>query len=308
MASVVCIGSSVVDLQLSSVDSFPKGGNLKIVNHALINTGGCGLNVAFNLSILGIKPILITKLGRDLFGEWILNQCKKAGIDTSRISYANQMTSCSAVCIASCGERSILHYPGANNCLRIEDIDLKMFSKADYLCVAGVFGLGKFDNNLKDFLKQVKRYNPNIKILLDVIYSDDIGGSSIIDGALEYIDFFTPNYEEAKKLSNMVELKDIADYFLDKGVSNIIITLGDKGAYLGNCNTDMIIDSITVITVDSTGAGDAFAAGFIAAHSKGLPIEECVKFANCTGAMSVQAVGAVNGVKSFEEIRKRMFE
>lgn len=306
MASVVCIGSSVVDLQLYGVDSFPKGGNLKIVNYVLTNTGGCGLNVAFNLSTLGIKPILITKLGKDLFGEWILDKCKKAGIDTSRVSYADHMTSCSSILIASCGERSILHYPGANNCLRTEDIDLSIFSKADYLCVVGVFGLGEFDNNLKDFLKQVKTHNPNVKILVDVIYSDDIGCSSIIDSALKYVDFFTPNYEEAKKLSNMVELKDIADYFLEKGVSNIIITLGDKGAYLGNSNTSRIIDSIPAVAVDTTGAGDAFVAGFIAAHSKGLPITECVKFANCTGAMSVQAVGAVNGVKSYEEIWEQM--
>lgn len=121
--------------------------------------------------------------------------------------------------------------------------------------------------------------------------------------SLPYIDYFMPSIDEAVCISGKDQPDEIAEVFLSKGASNVIIKLGSKGSYFRSKNSGgKIYDSFSVEKVlDTTGAGDSFCSGFIAAYASGMEIDDCMEFANAVGAMSVMERGATTGTKSFDE-------
>ena len=129
-----------------------------------------------------------------------------------------------------------------------------------------------------------------------------------IEAALPFVDLFMPSYDEAVKLSGQTEPEKIAEFFLDKGVKNVIIKLGADGAYIKSEDVDGKVFPTyrSIKPIDTTGAGDSFCAGFLAGLSQGWNFEESAKLANAVGTHCIMAVGASNGIVPLEEILKFM--
>ena len=118
-----------------------------------------------------------------------------------------------------------------------------------------------------------------------------------------------PSIDEATHIARKENPEDIANLFVSKGAKNIIIKLGSKGSYIRKANekTGCVFPPYYVENpVDTTGAGDSFCSGFLAAFSRDESIDECMKFANATGAHCVMAKGATSGIKTYEEIKSFM--
>jgi sugar/nucleoside kinase (ribokinase family) len=128
----------------------------------------------------------------------------------------------------------------------------------------------------------------------------------LIAPCLPYLDYFIPSLEEAEMISGKSNPEEIADSFLEAGVKTAVIKLGSKGCFIKNKAGDKyFIDSFKGIkAVDTTGAGDSFAAGFITGIVKGWDLYKCGKFANAVGAHCVMKVGATSGIKTIDEIQK----
>ncbi len=123
---------------------------------------------------------------------------------------------------------------------------------------------------------------------------------SVIEEDMEFVDYFFTSFEEAKMLSGQNHYQDMAKFFIDKGVKNICIKMGAKGSFIANAREKEFFPALKVPTLDSTGAGDAYVAGFITAVLQKWPFLKCGLFANAVGAMSVTAIGATNAVKNWE--------
>lgn len=111
------------------------------------------------------------------------------------------------------------------------------------------------------------------------------------------IDYITPNETEAQQFTGVnvdsVEgCRSAAAKFLEMGVKNVVITLGIRGVYYTDGNTELTIPAIKVKAVETTGAGDAFNGGFSTAIAEGLPVDVALKFATCTSAISVTRLGS----------------
>ena len=119
---------------------------------------------------------------------------------------------------------------------------------------------------------------------------------------LPYIDYFLPNFEESSKITNLFNLIDIANYFLIKGVKNVIIKLGKKGAYIKNNELDLLIPAFEIEPIDTTGAGDAMVSGFISGLLDNCSLIDCVKRGNAAGSINVQFVGANGNIKSKKQL------
>ena len=121
-----------------------------------------------------------------------------------------------------------------------------------------------------------------------------------------------PSIDEAREIAKCDGTPDeIADVFIKKGAKNVVIKLGSKGSFLRleNESKGTVYPCIKGITaVDTTGAGDSFCSGFIAAYARGYEPSECIKIANATGALCVGAMGATTGILGFEETKKFMEE
>ena len=118
-----------------------------------------------------------------------------------------------------------------------------------------------------------------------------------ITEALSYVDYFFPNFEEASEMTGETDEAKVADKLYACGVKNVIMKIGKRGCYIRNADGAMIVPACKGVTaIDTIGAGDNFASGFITGLLEGKDIRECAIYANCTAAVSVQYVGATGGV------------
>ena len=125
--------------------------------------------------------------------------------------------------------------------------------------------------------------------------------AAVIDPALPHTGVLFVNREEAGRLSGHVDLDTAAAYFLERGVGLVVIKLGARGCSVRSAERTMEVPGFAVQAIDTTGAGDCFAGGFLAALQRGMTVLEAARFANAVGALSVQELGAVAGVRGFEE-------
>jgi sugar/nucleoside kinase (ribokinase family) len=141
--------------------------------------------------------------------------------------------------------------------------------------------------------------------VLDTAWDSKGRWMDILAPSMPYIDYFLPSYEEAVELSGETDPEKIADVFLEMGPHTVVIKLGKDGCFIKSTltNEKYTIPTFTNIkAVDTTGAGDAFCAGFLSALVKDKPLYDCGVFANATGTHCVMAKGASTGIKSEKEI------
>jgi len=125
------------------------------------------------------------------------------------------------------------------------------------------------------------------------------------------IDYFTPNETEASfyvdhKVEDESDVQKASDQFLEWGIKNIIITMGEKGAYFANKEEQFHVPIINLQNpvVDTTGAGDAFNAGFAVALTERQNVKDAIKFASATAGLSTTKIGTANSMPSRSEIDK----
>ncbi|HHU62650.1 MAG TPA: carbohydrate kinase family protein [Clostridiales bacterium] len=304
MCHIVCLGVLCADVIVKPVDKFPDKGKLNLVDKLELHTGGCATNAAIDLAKLGIKPAIIGKVGDDGFGNFLRSTLEKEGVDVGGLKLSkNDSTSASVVLSGSDGERTFLHCLGSNAQFQETDIDFSIIKNTKILFVAGSLLMPKFDgqqtaNTLR------KAQEMGVYTALDTAWDSTGRWMRAIKPCLPYLDLFMPSIEEAEMISGKSDVNDMADVFIDLGAKLVVIKMGEKGCFIkkpdGTAYT--IPAYLDVEAVDTTGAGDAFAAGFITGILKGWDLERCGKFANAVGAHCVMAVGASSGIKSLDEI------
>jgi sugar/nucleoside kinase (ribokinase family) len=304
MYEVTCLGIIVADVIARTVDKLPATGKLELIEQLELHLGGCASNAAVDLQKLGIKTAVIGKTGDDGFGSFVVNEMEKNGVNVQGvIKSKTSRTSASVVSVHSSGERSFLHQIGANADLSAADIDFSFIRDSKILFIAGALLMPSFDGEpAAELLKQAK--NAGIITVMDTAWDSTGKWMDKIAPCLPYLDYFIPSYEEAEMIAGKNDPEEIAGVFLDAGVKNAVIKLGSKGCLVKNNRGEKeLIEAFKGITaVDTTGAGDSFAAGFIAGLTKGWDIKKCCIFANAVGAHCVMKVGATTGIKPMNEI------
>ena len=167
--------------------------------------------------------------------------------------------------------------------------------------VAGAFVLSNFNNPLFDNKALVsvfsKAKEEGMIICADMVSPRLNEKLEDITEALSYVDYFFPNFEEASEMTGETDEAKVADKLYACGVKNVIMKIGKRGCYIRNADGAMIVPACKGVTaIDTIGAGDNFASGFITGLLEGKDIRECAIYANCTAAVSVQYVGATGGV------------
>lgn len=307
MYDIAAVGILVADIIVKPVNTFPKSGELDLINSVEMFSGGNAMTTAINISKLGLKSALIGKIGDDMFGDFLIKCLKEnnvSGIGITRST--NVQTSVSAVLSSDSGERSFLHCKGANATFDISDIDYDIIKNSKIVFITGTFLLDNFDGQQTvDFLKECKRLG---KITaLDVCWDKNVDFKWLINDAMPYIDIFMPSIDEAVMISGEEEINAISEKFLNHGCGSVVIKCGSEGCFVRESkeSAGTMIPAIEgVKAVDTTGAGDSFCSGFLAAYSKGYDVLECAKIGNATGACCVMKKGATSGTLSFEETLK----
>jgi len=307
----ICVGAAIVDIPLQPVnrdmfeiESFP-------LQQISMTIGGDAINEATIMSRLGHKIGLMSMVGRDAVGNFIIEHCEKNGIDYSGIRVREGIdTSINVGLVTADGERTfVTNRNGSLWKMTIDDVDLSRLKEARLLSLASIF-----NNPLLDCPALVKIFKEakaqDMIICADMIKARLGETLDDIEEALGYVDYFFPNYDEACLMTEETELEKIADRFLDCGIQHVVIKTGKKGCYIKSQDGSVLeVPAMKGITaIDTIGAGDNFASGFITAILEGKSLKECAEFANVTASISVQSIGATTGVQKREQVDERMKE
>lgn len=302
---VISAGILVADIFSSPLDSLPKPGELTLTRPFLLSVGGCAANTALNLRRLGHSVTVMGKVGGDFFGDFVLQDLKDRGVETRNIlSSPLQATSQTFILNVKGEDRRYIHSFGANAEFAVEEMDRSALQRARVLYVGGFLGMPAFDaRELALLFRQAQERS--VLTVLDVITPS--GTSGLLDQVaqvLPYTDYFVPNEDEARLLTGLEDAAQQAEA-LARGSPRcgVVITRGERGAVALRQGRLLEAPSFAMETVDGSGAGDAFTAGFISALLHGWDLPESLRFASAVGASCTRAVGCTAGVFTFDEAR-----
>ena len=301
---VICLGNSAVDVPLCPVgpeifsyDSYP-------IDRIIPQVGGSGTNVSTILSRLGKRVKLITLLGDDMLGDFLIRHCQRNGIDTSSIARRSDIdTPLSVGLVRADGERGfVVSKSSSTFSFCAEDVNSADFAGAKAMVFSSIFIMPRFDDaGLTKVFSDAQK--AGLVVCADMMRSRTGQRIDAIATALSHVDYFFANFEEAEFLTSQSAYHSMSQVLLDAGVKHVLIKNGKEGCYIRDNETEQLLPAfLNEHPVDTIGAGDNFAAGFVAALLDGLTFPEAARFANATAAISVGAPGSTNGVQSKEQV------
>jgi len=288
-AAVAVLGIFVADLAFRA-PRLPVMGETILGHGFASGPGGKGSNQAIAAARAGADVRMITRIGRDTFGEMAQKSWAADGVDTSAVTIDEALPTGAAFIFVSTET--------GNNAIIVESGAAANLSPADVAVAEAVIASSKvlvtqFEQPVETAiagLTLARRHG----VLTILNPAPAVPADPAIYALCDYV---TPNETEAEtitgqKVETEAEALAAAKAFLAMGARNALITLGEKGAFLhGEAGTAMVPAFHVKTVVDTTGAGDAFNGGFATALAEGKPPLEAVRFANATAALSVQKPG-----------------
>jgi len=300
MNSICIFGVFVADLCFFG-KSIPTKGETILGNKHLVGPGGKGSNQAIAAARLNGNVSFITKIGKDSHGDMALKLYKETGVKIEAVMQDSELsTGVAGIMIDDNGYNAINIVSGAANNLNNSDID-----KNQKLIKRSKIFLTQLETPLSTTIYALKKAKEEgcITIL------NPAPANLINEEDFSLLDIFTPNETETefylkKKIETENDIINAAKEFLNKGIKNIIITLGSKGVYFANANESYFIKALKLKTkvVDTTGAGDAFNGALCVALAKDYSYKDAIIFANKVGGISTTRLGAANSMPTIEEV------
>ncbi|MCC7163846.1 MAG: ribokinase [Anaerolineae bacterium] len=285
---LICVvGSSNIDL-ISKVPRLPKLGETMIGHSFHLGYGGKGANQAVMAAKLGARVSMVTKLGRDVFGEGTLKNYREQGIDTTHVLFDDALFSGVAPIFVDDNARNfIVIVPGANTGLLPADAQAArevIRSAALLVCQLEI----PIETTLEAF--RIAK-TANVLTILN-----PAPAAQLPDELLQLTDICAPNETETELLTGMPvntleEAEAAARVLLGRGPKTVILTLGERGALLVDANAVEHVPAMSVDAVDPTGAGDAFIGSLAVFLGEGLSMREAILRANAVAALSVTKIG-----------------
>lgn len=296
---ITVFGSFVVDLMGRS-PHLPVPGETVKGSFFKQGAGGKGFNQGIAAHKAGADVAMITKLGRDSMADVALNAMDAVGMSKDFLFFNDEAATGIALIIVdeNTSQNEIVIVPGA--CATISDEDI---AAVQGRIKDSAYLLLQLEVNQDANEKVAKLAKQNgVRVIINTAPYQPV-----TDAFLNGTYLVTPNEVEAQELTGVhvcdLESADrAAQVFLDKGVQNVLITLGGQGVYIHTQGHSEIVPAYQVKVVDTTGAGDAFNGGLIAALAEGKTLSEAAHFANAVAAISVQRIGTTPSMPTREEV------
>ncbi len=296
---IVVVGSYATGLTMR-VERIPGAGETLLGTGYRVDFGGKGSNQAVGCARLGARVDFVAKIGKDSFGEMALGLYRDEGIDITHLKRsAETPTGVGFIVVeASSGQNCIVLDPGANEFLTASDVSA---AASALKSAAVVLTQLEIPAEAAETALTIGRTSGAVTIL------NPAPVRPLPVSVLKMIDVLTPNETEARVLAGRaseasIDPEIVARELIGRGVKQIVMTLGEKGALLvteSSCNR---FPAVRVRAVDTTGAGDAFNAGLATALAQGTSLEGAVQFAVIVGAMAVTKDGVIPSLPRRQEV------
>ena len=295
MSKIVGAGSLIVDIT-AYAKHFPVEGESALGSSVKVGPGGKGSNQMTAAFKAGADVRIIGKVGDDFLSE----HYKSTGMSTEYIDIVKGGETAAALIEVNeeSAQNRIIVVKAVNELVTREDVLKAELDFADCDAV-----LTQLETSMESILcckELAQKYKK--PFILNTAPFQEIPNELIFG-----TDYVTPNETEAEfftgvHIETQEDTEKAAEKFIEMGAKNVVITLGSKGAIYSNGREKIMVPSIKVKAVDTTGAGDAFNGGFAAAIASGADIKSALRFANCTAALSVTKKGTSPAMPYKDEI------
>lgn len=299
MQNILVVGSLNMDT-VANVDHIPRVGETVTTNTIRRNPGGKGANQAYAVGRLGGHVRMLGAVGDDATGQELARNLGSVGVDTDGILIKQGVPSGQAfISVNKEGDNSIVVISGANDTLSVHDIERHLGDIA-----------------AADIVMMQLEIRPEV-VLYTARKAKELGRYVILDPApvqpdipdelFRYVDLIKPNETELSMLTGVDDvlnhLQEATDQLRERGVRNVLVTLGGEGAYLNSEAYGIVrVPGRRVHVVDTTAAGDAFTAAVAYGLAAGMELPDAIELANRVSAIVVTRAGAQQSIPSMEDV------
>ncbi len=269
------------------VDKIPGKDEEGYVINLEMHPGGSSANTIAGLASFGLKTSFIGKVGSDEEGRILLRDFLRRGVDTSGIVSAEGRSGVAMIFVDRDGNRAILVDPGVNDTISIDEVRMEIVEESELIHMTSFICKNGFDS----FHSQVEISKIANGVSFDPGMPYVERGIDEMRPILRNTTVFLPNKRELEILFNM-DYKDACHEAVSLGVEIVAVKLGKEGCYVTDGSKDYFIKAFPSNPVDTTGAGDAFNAGFLYGWYKNKSLEECGRLGNFVAGKLIEKIGA----------------
>jgi ribokinase len=298
---VIGIGALNMD-KLYMVDNIAQEDEESSILDCTEACGGSAANTVVGLARLGLRTGYVGKVARDHEGRLLLRDFEKEGVNIKGIVVAKKGRSGVVMgFIDKKGERALYIDPGANSTITLDEINLQYANSTNFMHVTSFVGEQAFQVQKK----LIASLSKDVKLSLDPgnLYAEK--GWAALKPIIERCFVVFPNEHELKLLTGQ-DYEKGAQRLLNEGISIAAVKLGPKGCYVTDGKERHIIPRYPVKVIDTTGAGDAFCAGFLYGLIKDKNLEQCGKLGNFVASRCIAKVGARTGLPSQADLPREL--
>ncbi len=300
---VLIPGEINVDVILSGFDRFPALGQEVLVDDALVTLGSASAITAVGLSKLGIAVRFIGVVGTDDWGDRCLETMTAAGVDVSGVRRVDDLRTGVTVSISSIEDRALVTFPGAIAALTGDAVSEEAWRGVSHLHVSSFFLQRDLRSSVSDLFRAARARGATVSL-------DSGGDPSDVweDGVREAIakaDLFLPNEVELRGISGVAGVREALAALapgLEHGRTTTVVKRGANGCMEMDGGHFTTVPAPKEAVVDTTGAGDSFNAGFLAAWLRRAPLVDCMRDGVCCGSLATHQFGGTTAQPTSEEL------
>lgn len=298
MKRVLVAGEINVDFILQGYTEFPTPGKEVLVRDFGMVMGSASAIMAMGLARLGAPVAFVGRVGEDVFGRFCLEQLEGRGIDVSRVIRGGGLQTGLTVAITHPLDRALVTYLGAISALRGQDVPTSSMAGFSHLHSSSFFFQEGLRPDFPDLFARARA--AGLTTSLDTGYDSHETWDGGLRATLEHTDLFFPNEVELEKISGTSDPVE-GMRRLANGRTRVVAKLGAQGAMTLEGGEVVSVPAFPVTTVDTTGAGDSFNAGFLHAWLRERPVLECLRLGAACGALSTLGLGGTGAQPTLAE-------
>lgn len=298
----ITLGAHVFDVHARPVEAIPEGQSGALIEQIRVSPAGAAGGTAITMAKLGARTVTVGALGTDDIGDLLVTMLGKLGVETDHLARKDGVqTSATVLPIRPNGDRPALHVIGANASFTRDDVPWDVIEQADTLHLGGPEFMHELAPEILSFARE-----HGVRTSADVLADGWPELLDMIAPALEQVDWFLPNDDQALKLTGAGDVEAAGRALVERGVGGCAITCGARGSIVQHgARPPVAVPAFQTEVVDTTGCGDAFSAGFMRGLSLGRSPAESARLGSACASLVAQGLGSDAG--EFDLARAEQF-
>lgn len=300
MKRILVVGEINVDLVFRGCQTVPQPGKEVLAEDFVVTPGSSAMICAMGLAMLGNPVAFIGMAGTDSWGDLCVDAMRRAGIDVSGVKREASLRTGVTASLSTQQDRALVTFTGATAALRAEDVGEAALREADHLHVSSYYLQRALRPGCRALLARARQLG--LTTSLDPGFDPHEAWEKDLFDALDEVDVFLPNDVELAGISAQTSLL-AGLQLLSQYRACTVVKRGRQGSV--TLEADLLLEAPIYATesVDSTGAGDSFNAGFLHAWLRQMPMRDCLAWGNACGSLSTRGVGGTASQASEAEVR-----